>query len=460
MLDKWLTAVIAQGIFPLQERLKGHQTVAARRLLEQSQWFSQSELHAYQTRQLSQFMQKIASTVPYYRLVFEEKGLKPEQIQSVEDLQQLPFLTKSLIRSHHQALIAHDAGKLSLFNTGGSTGEPLQFYLGKERVTQDVAAKWRATRWWDVDIGDREIVVWGSPIEVGAQDRLRGLRDRLFRSKLLSAFELSQTNLSRFINLIQHYQPRMLFGYPSALAVIAQYAQSNGIKMDNLGIKVAFVTSEKLYEDQEKIISAVFNCPVANGYGGRDAGFIAHACPLGSMHITAEDIIVEIINDQDQQAAPGELGEIVITHLATGDYPFVRYRTGDLGRLDTNPCACGRGLPVLKEIQGRTTDFLYAADGSLVHALGIIYVLREVAQINKFKVIQQHDRRIEILLEPSRHLPSDEQDKLVSEVTSAVHKRLGALQIEVNFVEELPAEKSGKFRYVINYGFNAQRKEH
>ena len=119
---------------------------------------------------------------------------------------------------------ADNAGPLERFSTGGSSGEPLVFYRGKERVSHDVAAKWRATRWWNVDIGDREIVIWGSPIELGSQDRVRLIRDKLLRTELLSAFEMSEANLERFIRRIQAFKPRMLFGYPSSLALMARYA--------------------------------------------------------------------------------------------------------------------------------------------------------------------------------------------------------------------------------------------
>src|SRR5207253_2509642 len=138
----------------------------------------------------------------------------------------------------------------------------------------------------------------------------------------------------------------------------AEYALASGIRMHRLGIKVVFVTSEKLYDEQRNLISRVFGCAVANGYGGRDAGFIAHACPEGGMHISAEDIIVEIVDAAGQVLPPGSAGEIVVTHLATSHFPFIRYRTGDVGVLDRQLCACGRGLPLLKEIQGRTTDFV------------------------------------------------------------------------------------------------------
>lgn len=96
-----------------------------------------------------------------------------------------------------------------------------------------------------------------------------------------------------------------------------------------------FCTSERLYDHQREAISSAFACPVANGYGGRDAGFIAHECPAGGMHITAEDIIVEIIDENGSIQPTGIAGEIVVTHLATSDFPFIRYRTGDVGSLST-----------------------------------------------------------------------------------------------------------------------------
>src|SRR3972149_3879203 len=114
--------------------------------------------------------------------------------------------------------------------------------MGKERVGHDVAAKWRATRWWGVYIGDPEIVVWGSPIELGKQDRIKHWRDGLLRTRLLPAFEMSESKLDQFIATIRAVRPRMLFGYPSALTHIARHAQKRQVAMTDLGIKVAFVT--------------------------------------------------------------------------------------------------------------------------------------------------------------------------------------------------------------------------
>src|SRR5207253_1187403 len=139
----------------------------------------------------------------------------PADIRSPRDLARLPFLTKPIIRAETERLKSEHASHLMRSNTGGSSGEPLVFFMGRERVSHDVAAKWRATRWWGVDVGDPEIVVWGSPIELGTQDRVRAVRDHVFRTELLSAFELSEARIDSFIERIRVRRPKMLFGYPS-----------------------------------------------------------------------------------------------------------------------------------------------------------------------------------------------------------------------------------------------------
>jgi phenylacetate-CoA ligase len=443
----WYTTFIAGLLFPLHEHLKHHDSVPVRKQLEATQWWPPERLKELQLSRLRQLLAHAAAHVPYYQELFQARGFKPAEIGTLADLARLPLMDKSVIRSHMDMLKSERAQGLARFNTGGSSGEPLIFYIGRERVSHDVAAKWRATRWWDVDIGDREIVVWGSPIELGAQDGVRALRDRLLRTRLLPAFEMSEKKLDGFLDEICAVRPKMLFGYPSALSHIARHAGARGRRMDGLGIKVAFVTSERLYDEQRAQISKTFGCPVANGYGGRDAGFIAHECPAGSMHITAEDIIVEVVDAKGLPLPEGEAGEIVVTHLATKDFPFIRYRTGDIGVLDGKLCGCGRGLPILKEIQGRSTDFLVAMDGKVMHGLALIYVLRDLPWICKFKIIQENLYLTRVLIVANTRLePQDSEN-----IKAAFRSRLGQeVNIVVEEVTEIPAERSGKFRYVVS----------
>jgi phenylacetate-CoA ligase len=439
------TALVADVLFPLHERMKGHDTLSRMKELEATQWLDPAGLEELQVRKLRGFLADIAARVPFYRDLFAASEVKPGDVRSLADLARLPMLTKALIRTNVDRLKADGAAKLIRYNTGGSSGEPLVFYMGMDRVSHDVAAKWRATRWWGVDIGDPEIVVWGSPIELNAQDRLRQIRDCVLRTELLPAFDMSEENLDRFIARIKARRPKMLFGYPSALAFIARHAERRGERLDDLGIRVAFVTSESLYDHQRTAIERAFGCRVANGYGGRDAGFIAHECPEGSLHVTAEDLIVELIDAEGRPVPTGEPGEIVVTHLATRDFPFLRYRTGDVGVLDDHSCACGRGLPTLREVKGRTTDFVVAMDGTVLHGLALIYVVRDLPGIRTFTIVQESIERTRVSIVPDGGFDSRAQEA----IREGIKARLGReVAVDVDVVESIAAERSGKHRYV------------
>ena len=441
------TALVANLLFPLQEKLKKHDTLAIRQAMDDSQWWAPEKLEKFRLERLRRLLLKAGKHVPYYRDCFARLGFDPQAINSLADLQRLPLLTKAVIRAEGERMQSDIAQGLARFNTGGSSGEPLIFFIGKERVSHDVAAKWRATRWWGVDIGDPEIVVWGSPIELGTQDRVRAIRDKLMRTELLPAFEMSEARLDDFVERIRNRRPQMLFGYPSAISHIAGHAKKRGIALDQLGVKVVFVTSERLYDHQRSAISEAFGCPVANGYGGRDAGFIAHECPSGGMHITAEDIIVEIVDEQGRVQPAGVPGEIVVTHLATSDFPFIRYRTGDIGTLDLELCSCGRGLPLLKEIQGRSTDFVVAADGTVMHGLALIYILRDLPAVGAFKIIQESLSRMRVQVVAASGYGIGDEKK----IREGLQARLGTeVEIQIEIVAEIPPEKSGKHRYVVS----------
>jgi phenylacetate-CoA ligase len=441
------TRFVAGLLFPLQERVKRHSTVEIRRALEQSQWWTPQEIAELQVRRLRALLVDAAAHTVYYRELFRNAGFDASRVKSAGDLARLPVLTKADIRAHTEDMKSDRAVRLQRSNTGGSSGEPLVFYLDAERVGHDVAAKWRATRWFGVDIGDPEIVVWGSPIELGAQDRVRGLRDFLLRTALLPAFDMSQARLDDYVRQIRTRCPRMLFGYPSALAHIARHAQARCVRLDDIGIKVAFVTSERLYDDQRTTIEQVFGCRVANGYGGRDAGFIAHECPEGRMHVTAEDVVLEIVDDAGHVVAPGQSGEIVVTHLASRAFPFIRYRTGDVGVLSKASCPCGRGLPVLEQILGRSTDFVVASDGTVLHGLALIYVVRDLPGIASFRIVQESRELTRVELVPGPGFDPE----VKSAIRDGIRRRLGAdVEIRVEEMAALPRERSGKHRYVVS----------
>ncbi len=448
MNKSFYTRLVCYILFPLHEWLKKHKTLKKFKQLKQTQWLETKDIAIIQQQGLVDFIHNIYQHVPYYRDLFNSLEITPADIKTVDDLAKLPFLTKDKIRNKFDSFTAMNAGQLKRYNTGGSSGQPLVFMIGKDRVSHDVAAKWRATQWWNVDIGDKEIVAWGSPVELTKQDKIKIFRDKLFRSTLIPAFDLTETKLLTFIKQIQDIKPTMLFGYPSVFHLIAQSAQKNQIDLTLLGIKVAFVTSERLYPYQRELIEKVFSAPVANGYGGRDAGFIAHQCPAGGLHISAEDIIVEIVDREGKPVAKGVQGEIVITHLATSDFPFLRYRTGDIAALSKVSCSCGRGLPLLEQLEGRSTDFVVASDGTMMHGLALIYIIRDIPAIQGFKIVQQSLYHTQIQIVTLDKKLAEQTEELI---IRQFKQRLGQdVEIELQFVSEIEPEKSGKYRYVMS----------
>lgn len=434
-------------LFPMQERLKGHGSVAMLRDLERTQWLAPRGIEDVQLQRLRAFLQGVGRHVPYYRELFRHHGFDPAAVGSAADLRALPFLDKATIRANVDALKSDTAGKLVKYNTGGSSGEPLVFYMGMGRVSHDVAAKWRATRWWGVDIGDPEVVLWGSPVELGKQDRVKALRDRVLRSHLLPAFEMSDERMDRYLDAIARIRPRMLFGYASALALLATHAERRGRLMGDCGAKVAFATGETLYPGQRAVIERVFGAPVANGYGSRDAGFIAHQCPSGALHLSAEHIVVDLVDGDGHPVPPGEQGEIVTTHLATDDFPFIRYRTGDVAVLGTEPCACGRGLPVLREVFGRSTDFIRTKAGNAMHALALIYEVRDKPGVQAFKLTQEADYSLDLQLVTASGFTAEVE----SSIRAGILARMGSdASLTIRRVAAIPPERSGKYRYVIS----------
>jgi len=134
------TSFVSSVLFPLHERLKHHNSVALRREMEDVQWWPAERIAALQVQRLQAFLQDVGTHVPYYQTLFKECSLDPASVHSVADLQRLPFLTKPLIRANTEALKHRLAQGLARFNTGGSSGEPLIFFIGNKLVSHDVAA--------------------------------------------------------------------------------------------------------------------------------------------------------------------------------------------------------------------------------------------------------------------------------------------------------------------------------
>ena len=420
--------------------------------LERTQWLGRGEIEANQTRKLNALLANALKHCPWHADRIRESGLgnaAAERQVLLEDLRRLPRMGKRDAHDNTERMLWRGApGGVFKYNTGGSSGEPLIFYYGRARQASDAAGRMRARRWWGVDVGEREVYLWGAPVELAKTDRIKTIRDRLLNQLVLNAFEMSPRNMDAYITAMQAYRPKCVYGYATSVALLAAHARDRGASLKLPGLKVVCTTGEPLYPHQRALIGEVFDAPVANEFGSRDIGFTAHETPQGEMLLMSESIFLEVLDNNGNPVLPGVLGEAVITGLCSEAQPFIRYRTGDMVRLAERPAACGRGLHMIGEVAGRTTDFVVRADGTIMHALAVIYVMRATEGVAEFKLVQHTPTEIEVLVVPNA------QWQLASgtAIVDGLKKRLGEdCRATIRLVAAIAPEASGKYRYVVSH---------
>jgi len=432
--------LVSRYLFPLHERLKGKPTFQLLAELEASQWLSPRRLEEYRPRRLRRFLEFVHEHVPYCRALFDEHGLRPRSVHSFEDLGHLPFLTRDILQTRFDDLRARATlPGVHRRSSGGSTGTPVTVLVDMERMGMGEAGRLRAHRWYGVEPGTREIVLWGTPARTGALERVRQLRDRFLNTRVLSAFDMGDQGLRRHAATIQRVRPTQMFGYASAFHLVASHFQRERLDPP-VGLKAVFTTAEPLFDFQRKTIEAALGCPVGVEYGCRDGGLVALECPSGGLHILAESMHVEIL-DPDVDGR----GEIVLTNLDSRAFPILRYRTGDIGALDPTPCPCGRSLPKLRGVEGRRTDFLVTPSGRVLHALSAIYVLRDSPSVREFRVVQDAPDHLLVEIVPSGAFGEAEQAALRAQFVPAFGSDL---RVSFEAREEILRTAAGKFRYV------------
>jgi len=441
-MHAWL---VRNALYPLHERLTGRRTMRVLRRLRRSQWWPADALRSLQLDKLRHLVGvALNETAAYADLAGLPRHWRPA---SLADLQQLPLLDKQMISAHRERLINRDvSGGPVWYRTGGSSGQPLIFTFDKRRQAYDKAARIRAHEWWSVRLGEREAHVWNAPIELDRTGRVKRWRDTWLNERIFPASTLGPETIAAFVGKLKAFRPVCVFGYPSAIEMLCDLSRRAGLRLDDMAVRVVFATGEILYDHQRALIAETFGgAAVANNYGSREAGFIAHECPAGRMHLTDENVIVEIVRN-GQPVEPGEDGEIVVTQLDCLAMPFIRYRTGDLGQLASQPCACGRGLGVMDVVRGRSNDFLVAPDGHIVHGSAVHAALSGTPGIVRFQLRQGSDHNVTILLTvDERFAPGSE-----APIADQLAARLAGAHVSVTFCDDIPPGPAGKHRYIIS----------
>ena len=442
-------AWFARTVFRAQEAAMQRPSFSVLAELERTQWLSHDAMRQYQTARLNVFLQNALAHSPWHAARLRAAGLT-EAVQAgavlLGNLSQLPTMNKRDARDNVEQLVWREVpGGVFKYTTGGSSGEPLIFHFGRARQAADAAGRLRARRWWGVQPGEREVYLWGAPVELNKTDRIKTLRDRLVNQLLLNAFEMSPARMDDYLEAIRAWNPKAIYGYASSLALLAAHAEMRGQTLRVPALRVVSSTGEPLFPHQRELIERVFGVRVSVEYGARDAGLMALESPDGMLLQMSETHLVEVL---DAAGNPAEEGEAVITSLVSEAQPFIRYRTGDVVRRSGRTDPGGRGLDVLDAVVGRQTDFIVAADGRIMHALAVIYVLRAIPGVEQFKLIQHTVDRLEVQVVPDGRW----NDAARTAVIDGLRARLGAtLVVDLKLQDTIAPEASGKHRYVVSH---------
>lgn len=431
-------------LFSLHEFIRGRKTHIFLNQLIKAQNLTPAEIHLCQFKKLKELLAHCWQKVSFYQEVMIQCGFRPDEMREFGDFAKLPILDKATIREHLEQMVARNyQNKVFRYNTGGSSGEPLVFYTDRHKEAMHNAHKFRARTWFGIYPGDRQVDFWGSPIELNKMNVLRKWKDRYWLNHvLLSAFDLTEQSLHNYVQFLLSFKPKLIYGYPSVIARVAQFVKDQQIELQGYRPQLIVCTSEMLYPHQRELLQQVFESRVANEYGSRDGGLIAHECPEGKMHIMAEHVYIEVVN-QDQDG----IGDILVTNLDAYGMPFIRYKIGDRGKLAENgSCSCGLPYPILEKIAGRSNDFLIGKNGKRIHSLAPIYVLRDNRKLKQFKLLQKDYDQLELQIVPAEPLSEVETQEIVQKMNRIFGRRMN---VQFRFLDTIPPEKSGKYRYVV-----------
>lgn len=412
---------------------------------QEQQWQSKDSLMQYQIVSLKRLLHHAADTVPYYQHVFFDGNIDINKIDNLEQLKQIPILTKSDVVSNADELRSTKHFTfISNKTTGGSTGQAVSISKNADALARERAATWRAYMWAGVSIGDIQARFWGVPLSQKRKFFYKVV-DYISNRSRLSAFNINNKSLDAYYQKLIRLQPAYLYGYVSMIVDFATFIIDNNYKPIP-SLKCVITTSEILNQHSRNIIETAFNTKVFNEYGCGEVGSIAHECEYGNMHIMSENVIVEI----DHTNSPDDSsGRIIITDLHNYAMPLIRYDVGDFATLSTDACECGRNLPVIKKIHGRAYDVIKAPDGIKYHPEVIMYIFEDLKSknvgIKQFQVIQKEIDLLEITIIKDNHYNQSTETVLTQSIKKAIHP---SIRIIYHYTDNIKREASGKLRII------------
>ncbi|KJJ85937.1 phenylacetate-CoA ligase [Candidatus Omnitrophus magneticus] len=411
-----------------------------------SQWYSHEHIQEIQFQNLKRLLTHAYNNVPYYRRTFNAHGLQVENIKDFIDFKKVPYLDKNIIKTNYADMFASNMKQFKPHpkSTGGSTGNPLLFYIDKKAHSMQWAYIYRAWNIGGWTPGEKVVVIGGTSLFSKTTAIRKWAYATINNWILFSAFDMSDDNMAAWVVKIRKFKARYMYTYANSVYVFADYIERKAI--NDITFDAIFTTSEVLTDKIRKKAEQVFSCKVYDEYGGSDGAGFAFECEMQKLHVVLENCVFEITNEDSSTLAPGEEGEICTTDLFNYGMPFIRYKTGDISSFSESPCSCGRGLPLLTNIKGRVSDYCTNKDGERVNYTFFDHMFKTHDWIHQFYVVQESHSKITIYFKTTKEYPLKE----LNSIRAMIQQKFSGFEVNIKMTNETPKTISGKHKYVIN----------
>lgn len=332
-------------------------------LLDMQRW-SRERLKQHQIVSLQSLVTHAYINCSYYRTTFDQAGITPASILSLEDLRRIPTISKGELIEHCQGIqVRTGSERLFYSETSGSTGRPLVFYRNQDWDAWHRASVFRGYHWYGVNPWDRNGYLWGYNFSWKRAVKTRVLDMLQNRFRL---FSYKDDEIDEFISKLS--KATYLSGYSSMIYEVAKRVNVKKRDWAFPHLRMIKGTSEKIFDKYRDEVKTAFGVPIISEYGAAEAGIIAFECPSGAMHVNMETVIVEEENN-----------EILVTNLVSKSFPIIRYKLGDYIRLDkTSQCTCGMQHEIVSEVLGRVGKVIYGKVNQYP-SLTLYYVFKNLA---------------------------------------------------------------------------------
>ncbi len=424
--------------------LYGNTFRATRALLARTERMPADELFAWQDARLRELVEYAYTRVPYYRRVFDERGIKPSQIRCARDLRHLPLLTKQILKDHATELLAEGvpASAREQVSTGGTSGEPLRFMIDRGRSAKEWA--FMTWQWGRVGYrpGRRRAVLRGMLVKDDRVHEIHPLLDEL----VLSTFRLSAATLPGYLAQIEHYRPAFLHAYPSSAEHLARLLRDVP-KVQRPRFEALLLGSENVYPAQRALLEEAFGCRVFAWYGHSEKCLLGGGCEQSDdYHLFSEYGVLEVLDEQGAAVAPGGTGTLVGTGFLNRAMPFLRYATDDRATLVEEPCACGRAYPRIRGIEGRWHgERLFGNGGRMFSMTALNTHSPAFDRVERFRIRQAQPGKAVVLVVPGEGFGESDRQAIAREYGE---RSADSVRFEVQEVDDLPLTGRGKFKFI------------